>query len=161
MEVVLTFAITLVPMHVAVDVSRMLSSLQEALPRASALQDTLILALDVTVRKKKMKFNLIPNLAINLCATGNGGCSDFCNYDGPGERTCTCNVNARLVAGSLTTCECFPGYVVGAGGTCAGMSCSNKAIMRQCQLHYLYQQKAANLNFINTNFISNNANDYN
>jgi hypothetical protein len=51
-------------------------------------------------------------VAVDPCQDGNnGGCSDFCDYKGPGIRTCSCNANARFVAGSGDTiCECLPGY---------------------------------------------------
>ena len=62
-------------------------------------------------------------IAVDPCKDGeDGGCSDICNFKGPGVRTCSCNANAKFVDGSTETiCECFPGFDVDATeGTCEG-----------------------------------------
>ena len=41
--------------------------------------------------------------AINNCATGNGGCSQNCIYDGPGTSHCSCNTGY-----SLSNKACLP-----------------------------------------------------
>jgi hypothetical protein len=51
------------------------------------------------------------SLAVDPCQDGsNGGCSDICNYDGPGVRTCSCYAFAKFVSPSTTQCACLDGY---------------------------------------------------
>ena len=45
-----------------------------------------------------------PCMAINICRTNNGGCSDNCVFTGPGTRNCTCNQGSVLSADG-TTCK--------------------------------------------------------
>jgi hypothetical protein len=59
-----------------------------------------------------------PLSAIDLCqAPDNGGCSHYCEYTGPAERTCTCPTFAELAPGSDTTCACIFGYAWDMAGT--------------------------------------------